>query len=227
MSGGRIYPSRLAIRLMAFLTGINEERPTRARIAHALKRSTRSVEVAIAQLIKIQWITCAGGGNGTPSKIIVINAIDWKTAGDSKSANLLAKPVGDSQKTAGDQARIRVKVKPLEQAPTESRSEILTLVENTFGTHQLGGYVTERGERLRAGVLPDAGTLLRIAQALAIVEQQPQLWHEFIRLAREAIRQANDWGLIVHIAREVGGVQRKPMGKESGLVKQRRGAVKQ
>jgi hypothetical protein len=207
-------PSRLAIRLMAFITGINEERPTRLRICKALNRCERSVKSAIAELVKNQWITCVGGGNGTPSKIIVINAIDWIIARDSKPARDLEKVARDSQKTSRDCHRIRVKVKPLEQAPTKSQPDIHSLVVKTLGTWQLGGWWSERtGSWQRPGALADPGTLARIAGAL----RTPAEWQEFRGGVFEKLQAAETWGLIVEFARECGGVERKPMGVEDSI----------
>jgi len=95
--------SRLALRCMAFLTGINQERPTRARLASALKRSERTVKRAISELVEIQWITCVGGGNGTPSKINILNSVDWILARDSKTASDQPVLACDQEKMACDQ----------------------------------------------------------------------------------------------------------------------------
>lgn len=71
---------------MAFLVGIKDERPTRARIAAALKRSERTVKRAIAELVEIGWITCEGGGNGTPAKLRILSFEEWILARDAKMA---------------------------------------------------------------------------------------------------------------------------------------------
>ena len=99
--------TKLALRCMAFLTGIADERPTRARIAAAVQRSERTVERAIRELVEIGWISCAGGGNGTASKMRVINGMDWILAGDSKMAGDSQKVAGDQPKMAGDSSHIR------------------------------------------------------------------------------------------------------------------------
>lgn len=203
-------PSRLSIRLMAFLTGINEERPTRRRIAQALKRCERSVKTAIAELVELQWITCPGGGNGTPSTISVINAIDWISARDSKTARDEPKVARDCEKTARDRPCIRVKVKDLELDTNYAREVgIHALVIEHLGGYQLGGFKSG-GVQHRAGILPDAGTLARISAGIGSEE----LWPVFVSCAREALRDADSWGLIVNLARKVG---RKPQGKESSL----------
>jgi hypothetical protein len=111
----------------------------------------------------------------------------------------------------------------VENSERHTESEVFALVKDYLGNHQLGGYVDYRGVRLRSGILPDHGTLARIGDALAVIEQEPHLWHVFTGRVREAIGQAKTWGMIVNIAREVGGVQsapvhiqRRPMARSAG-----------
>lgn len=226
-----------ARRCMAFLVGLHADkepiRISRKRIANASNRSERSVKRYIAELVEIGWITCKGGASGIPATITVINAIDWILAPAAKMARAERKVTPASAKMAPAEPRIRAFVKTTTEQPTaetalsfpqrHTESEIFTLVKETLENCQLGGYVDYRGVRLRAGIKPDAGTLARIADALAIVEQEPQLWEEFTRRARDAIRSAQSWGLIVNIARQVGGVEsppvhvhRRPMARSAG-----------
>jgi len=196
---------------MAFLTGINEERPTRRRIAQALKRSERTVKRAFAELVEIKWITCIGGGSGAPAKITILNEIDWILAPAEPKNCARSKMAPASAKMAPAEPHIRVKVKTLEQGTTESQSDIHSLVKKNLGTWQMGGWYDGYSRMWRRpGTLPDAGTLARIAEGIGTVDFYP----EFQRRALGPLQTADTWGLIVNIAREVGS-PRKPMGVES------------
>jgi len=210
--------SPLALRCMAFLTGINEERPTRARLAKAVRRSERSVRRAIKQLVKIQWIECLGGGNGTPSKIKVLNAVDWILARDLKVARDRPVLARDSRKMARDCDRPKsVGTEYLELAE-EAQPAILSTVRENMEGIELGAYVNFRGEKLREGVRPDEGTIQRVAGLLQTAEN----WAVFVERARPALQRAKSWGLIVEIAREVG-MRRKPATGENWIRRQTKG----
>lgn len=150
--------SKLALRCMAFLTGIADQRPTRARIAAAVQRSERSVRRAIAELVKIGWISCAGGGNGTASKIRVINRIDWLLACDSKMARDCEKVACDRPKMARDCAHIRALEevhRTNSQAGQPARKPMIVeippeTVENEYGRREINPAFVRARDALRA-----------------------------------------------------------------------------
>jgi hypothetical protein len=103
----------LAQRCLAFLQGIDDERPTRARIAHAVKRCERSVKTAIAELVENGWITTTPGGNGTPGTIKVINRLSHEISPVSPVSPELPRI---EPKVAPERPAIRAFVKTLEQS---------------------------------------------------------------------------------------------------------------
>jgi hypothetical protein len=113
--------TRLERRVMAFLTGINDERTTRARIARAVHRSERSVKVAIAGLVEKRWISCSHSGHGKPGKITIINAVAWISAPESKSAPESRISAPECVKTAPERPRIKDLGKVLEQEQKQAR----------------------------------------------------------------------------------------------------------
>ncbi len=200
--------SPLAFRCMAFLTGINEERPNRARIAKAVGRSERSVMRAFAELVEIGWIECLGGGHGRPSKIKVLNAVDWILACDSKMARDRDVLACDSPKMACDRDRPKsVGTTEYLELAEESQPAILSIVRENLEGRELGGFTSYTGEKLREGVRADEGTIQRIAGLLQTAEN----WAVFAQRAREALPRAQSWGLLVRIAEDVRN-RRKPQG---------------
>ena len=107
--------SRLARRVLAFLSGLNDPRPGLARIAGAVRRSKRSVRRAIAELQHAGRIEAAHTGHGVMSKITVINGVDAFLASESKMASERPKVAPESRKMASESACIKVLGKVLEQ----------------------------------------------------------------------------------------------------------------
>jgi hypothetical protein len=207
--------SRTALRCMAFLVGITDERPTRARIAAALKRSERSLERPIAELVKAGWIMCDGGGNGTPSKIIILNSLDWKMRGDSKTRGDSAILRCDSRKMRGDSPAKSVGV-ILEQTqlaeeqpaslPPRSENRGNKTNPNPNPNPSVAPEVIEFVRRRAAGVLiggkpADEGTVRRLAVTLHDLAGCELLDRRFDEWCRTS--QPKTWGIVVELARDV------------------------
>lgn len=146
--------SPLAQRTLAFLVGIHEERPARARIAAAVKRSERSVERAIAELVENQCITVGHSGHGLPAKITVISEISKKMAAEPKMAGewRLNEP-----KMAAERPAIRAFVKTLEQSSKQPARKPATVeippetLTNEFGRTMVNPAWSRVRDALRYG----------------------------------------------------------------------------
>jgi hypothetical protein len=196
--------TRTALRCMAFLVGIQEERPTRKRIAAALKRSERSLERPIAELVKAEWIMCKGGGHGTPSKIIVLNSLDWKMRADSKMR--CDSPVlrGDSGKMRGDSFAKSVgssyAAKLAEEQPASlPRSE--NPKPQTSASEEFTDFVRSETRFKIGGNVADEGTVRRLASTLGNRETYARFRVRLREWCQSNTPQG--WGILVVLAREV------------------------
>ncbi len=66
---------------MALLVGMHfqeAQRMDRGRMARAVKRSVKTVQRALGELRARGWIEYAGGGNGTPGYIRVLDDVSWR-----------------------------------------------------------------------------------------------------------------------------------------------------
>ncbi len=205
--------TRTAFRCMAFLVGITEERPTRARIAAALKRSERSVERAMAELVEAGWVKCDGGGHGTPSKILVINAVDWKMAGDS------LKVAGDQPKMAGDSPRIKSvgvileQLAEAEQPASFPRSEKQENKTNPSVSVEFIDFVRNETRFEIGGRVADEGTVRRLASTLGNRETYARFRIRLREWNRSNTAQGR--GILVMLAREVAAGSSG--GRETGV----------
>lgn len=197
--------TKAADRCMAFLVGIREERPTRARIAKALKRSERTVKRAIAELVEIGWITCEGGGNGTPAKIHALSFEEWILARDSK--------------TAPDVAPVRRKMAPVHPVyKSLGINTTPTLAEPAFLE-----FIRSETRFTLGGKEADEGTVQRLAAIL----RDRETYQRFGARLREWSRRGNtaqSWGILVTLAREVA-TPRKPAASERRRARERAGNI--
>ncbi len=177
-----------------FFNGKTECWPRQQTIARRVGCGLRSVKRYLDELRDAGVIE----SHQRPNSACVYHLVDCKELA-------LPEEIGTPGGTpVGTPTMKEVEVKPLNTAETE----IHALVTELLGEYQLGGYVEPfTSVRTRAGILPDAGTLKRIALALGTIEN----FAEFRWRAKEAVRTAETWGLLVDIARETG-TRRKPQG---------------
>jgi hypothetical protein len=113
--------TKLSRRVLAFLSGINDPRPDRERIARAVHRSLRSVERAMAELVENECITVSHSGHGKPGKINILRSIHEVLAVESKMAVECRKAAVESSKMAVERSRIKDLGKVLEQETKQAR----------------------------------------------------------------------------------------------------------
>lgn len=146
--------SPLAQRTLAFLVGIHEERPTRARIAAAVKRCERSVKTAIAELVENGWITCGHSGHGVPAKITILKDISFISAPECEVAPEL--PL-NAPKIAPERPHISSYVKTLEQSSKQPARKPATVeippetLTNEFGRTMVNPAWSRVRDALRYG----------------------------------------------------------------------------
>ena len=107
--------------MLAFVSGINDDRPDRERIARAVHRSLRSVERAMSELVENLCISVSHSGHGKPGKVTVLISMGAVLAVESKMAVERGKVAVESPKMAVERPRIKDLGKVLEQEPKQAR----------------------------------------------------------------------------------------------------------
>lgn len=186
--------SKLSRRILAFLSGINDDRPDRERIARAVHRSLRSVERAMSELVQNLCITVSHSGHGKPGKVTVLKTIDAVLAVESEMAVECEKVAVERPKMAVERAPLKSVGKVLEQEQQQAGA-----ISEYFGATQIGGIAAS--PRLISEV---AGILLTSEAVEA-----------FKLLVRRRFRDITpqSWGLLVLLAKDVA-VTRKPAQSE-------------
>ena len=186
--------SRLSRRVLAFLSGINDERPDRERIARAVHRSLRSVERAMSELVENLCISVSHSGHGKPGKITIIRSMHQVLAVESKMAVEREKVAVESPKMAVERPRIKDLGKVLEKEQQQAA------VSEYFGSTKIGGVAASH----------------RVISEVAGILRTPEAVQDFKLLVRHRFKDIapHSWGLLVLLARDVA-VTRKPPGHES------------
>jgi hypothetical protein len=173
--------SRLSRRVLAFISGINDTRPDRERIARAVHRSLRSIERAMSELVENLCISVSHSGHGKPGKITVLRSIDAVLAVESKMAVERGKAAVESPKMAVERARIKDLGKVLEQEPAQQRKPMGVEFPPAY-LKTLGGYEYLNPAFVRVrDAIRDAHLRGRLARAhdpeayvLAIIQREAQ-----------------------------------------------------